>query len=309
MRRPMLAQPGGPKDLRRSGFIFEPKLDGTRALLYKGEGIRLINRRDNEITDRYPEFQFKEEIGAKQCVLDGEVVVFDSQGNPSFRLLQKREHVGAGKAHLRSAQHPATFVAFDILELEGKDLTSLPLEERKKSLDQTVHETKAIRKILYTEEGEKLWKLVKDRGIEGVMAKSLSSQYEEGRRSPSWIKIKTTVTIDCAIVGFTSEIRVISSLVLAVYNQGQWVYIGRVGTGFTDEFLTELRKELEKLVVNEPPVSNPEERGITWVRPEMVCEVEFLELTMDRHLRAPVFRRLRFDKAPQDCLLFDLLAL
>jgi len=305
----MLAHPGSQKDLRRQGFIFEPKLDGTRALLYKGEGIRLINRRDNEITDRYPEFAFKNEIKAKRCVLDGEVVVFDGQGNPSFRLLQKREHVGAGKVDLRSVQHPATFVAFDILELEGQDVTSMPLARRKQLLDQTVQDAKAIRKILYTEEGERLWQLVKDRGIEGVMAKSLASQYKEGSRSPSWIKIKTTVTIDCAIVGFTSEIRVISSLVLAVYDQGRWINIGRVGTGFADEFLTELRKELEKLVVNESPVFNPEEPGIIWVRPEMVCEVEFLELTMNRHLRAPVFRRLRFDKGPQECLLSDLLAL
>ena len=304
MRRPMLAFHGSKSDLARKGFIFEPKLDGTRALCYKdGKHLRFINRRDHEMTARYPDFDFADLIGAKTCVLDGEVVVFDGQGNPSFRLLQKREQAAPGMYALRSGQHPATYVVFDILEIDGRDITGLPLLERKKLLETTVKEGAHLRRIVYTPDGQKLWDLIYPKGIEGVMAKRVDGSYEEGKRSASWLKIKTVVTIDCLIVGFTHERRSISSLALGVYVGRDLRFIGRVGTGFTEEFLANLRKTLDGISIPDPPIVDPPDNETEWVRPEIVCEVEYLEFTTNYHLRAPVFRRLRDDKRPEECTL------
>ncbi len=304
MRRPMLAFQGSKSDLTRKGFIFEPKLDGTRALCYKdGQQLRFINRRDHEMTPRYPEFDFAGLIGARTCVLDGEVVVFDGQGNPSFRLLQKREQAAPGIYALRSGQHPANYIVFDILEIDGRDVTGQPLTERKRLLEATVQENANLRRIVYTADGQKLWDLIYPKGIEGVMAKRIDGTYEEGKRSPSWLKIKTVITIDCVIVGFTHEHRAISSLALGVYVGKDLRFVGRVGTGFTEEFLEKLREALDKIRVPGPSVVNPPEGETEWVQPELVCEVEYLELTSNYHLRAPVFRRLRDDKLPQECTL------
>ncbi len=300
----MLAFQGSKADLVRKGYIFEPKLDGTRALCYKdGADLKFVNRRYHEMTARYPDFKFASLIGASSCVLDGEVVVFDGQGNPSFRLLQKREQAAPGMYALRSGQHPATYIVFDILEIDGKDITSLPLSERKKILEATVKEGEHLRRIIYTQEGQRLWDLIYPKGIEGVMAKRIDGIYEEGKRSTSWLKIKTVVTIDCVIVGFTHEHRAISSLALAVYVGKELKFVGRVGTGFTEEFLEKLRKTLDKIKVQDPPVADPPEDETDWVKPEMVCEVEYLEFTSNYHLRAPVFRRLREDKLPEECTL------
>ncbi len=301
MYEPMLAFAGSRHDLKRKGWIYEPKLDGTRAILYWGEKPKFVNRRDHEITARYPEFDFSSSIKAKSCVLDGEIVVFDTQGNPSFRLLQKREHVAEGMYKLRSKQHPATYVVFDIIELEGKNLTKLPLVERKKLLESVIKEGPTLRRIIFTQDGQALWDLVIARGTEGVMGKKLDSVYEPGKRSVYWMKIKTTVTMDCVIVGYTHEKRVLSALALALYRGEELIYVGRVGTGFDEKMLVEIRDLLEPLRTPERPTANESEHEIIWVKPELCCEVEFLEFTAHEHLRAPVFRRMREDKPPREC--------
>jgi bifunctional non-homologous end joining protein LigD len=204
---------------------------------------------------------------------------------------------------LRSSQHPATYVVFDMLEIDGRDLTDLPLSERKRLLDAAVKESGHLRKIVYTPDGQRLWDLIYQKGIEGVMAKSIVGVYEEGKRSTSWLKIKTVITIDGVIVGYTHERRAISSLALGVFVGKDLMFIGRVGTGFTEKFLMKLRDKLDSIKVPEPPVVNPPEDETKWVRPEIVCEVEYLEFTSNYHLRAPSFRRLREDKLPEECTL------
>ena len=301
MYGPMLARLGSREDLKRKDCIFEPKLDGTRAILYYDSGSKMINRRDHEITARYPELDFSGSIRARSCVLDGEVVVFDQKGNPSFLLLQGREQAAPGAYRSKSQAHPATYVVFDILELEGKDLTGLPLSDRKGKLDEVVVDTPTIRKIFFTHDGKKLWDLVCERGTEGVMAKVFDSAYEEGKRSASWIKIKTLITVDCVIVGYTHEIRAVSSIALGLYRDGKLIFVGKVGTGFDEAFLSTLKPRLDAIRTNKPTAEEGPEEGIIWVRPEMVCEVEFLELTRNGHMRAPSFRRLRDDKDPKDC--------
>jgi DNA ligase D-like protein (predicted ligase) len=301
MYRAMLASPGKEEDLDRDGYVYEPKLDGTRALCYKDGGIKFINRRDRDISERYPELDIASNIRARDCVLDGEIVVFDGAGNPSFRLLQKREQASPSVYHLRSGQHPATYVVFDVLKLEGQDLTSLPLSERRIILENVVTEGPSLRKIVQTMEGRKLWKLIMDRGVEGVMAKRMDGRYEQGVRSQHWLKIKTTLTVDCVVVGYSHEKRAISSLALALYEDDVLVYVGRVGTGFTEDQIEHMVRILEPLSIDVPPVVNVPEHDLSWVKPEMVCKVEFLEMTINGHLRAPSFRGLRYDKPPKDC--------
>jgi len=303
MRQPMLARPGRPEDLNRPGYLYEPKLDGTRALCYKDSRLIFVNRRERDITERYPEFDFIMDIKAGRCVLDGEIVVFDSKGNPDFRLLQKREQSSPSVRKLLSARHPATYVVFDVLMRDGLELVSAPLIERRRQLQGMITEGKALRTIVSSTDGVKLWELAKRRGIEGVMAKRIDSVYEEGRRSPSWIKVKTTRTLDCIIVGYTSELRPLSSLALGLADAGSIIFVGKVGTGFTDVFMESLKERLDAIKVDDAPVVNPPEQPVTWINPEVVCEVEYLEVTPQLHLRAPSFKRLREDKLPEDCTI------
>lgn len=303
----MLAQIGTKKDLARKNYFYEPKLDGTRAIAYCNgrSSVSLVNRRDRDITFRYPEIEAELKSLQINAVLDGEIIVYDKNGLPNFNLLQKREQISRKiLIEIRSRQIPATYAIFDILKLNKKNLISLPLTERKKILESAINESRYIEIIPHTEDGRKLWKQVTKLKMEGVMAKPKNSRYYPGQRQKVWLKIKFLKTIDCIIAGFTQEIRVISALCLAVYDKGKLRYIGRVGTGFTEEFLKELHKELIKLKQKSPPVFNPPAKeGITWLRPEVVCEIEYLEISKDKILRAPSFQRLRFDKPPKECTL------
>ena len=306
MYRPMLAKKGSKSLLDSQDHLFEPKLDGTRALCYRDDDIRLVNRRGRRIEQRYPEFHFLDRLHCDDCVLDGEVIVYDGEGNPSFSLLQRREHASLGKVEVRARRYPATYVVFDILERDGEELLSMPLEERKEELKKVVEEGGGIQMMFHTMKGRELWDIVEERGLEGVIAKKKGSRYEEGRRSWSWVKIKTTATIDCVILGYTSEKRPVSSLVLGLYDEGSLTHVGRVGTGFTVGFIGRLGELLEDIRTEEPLIHPPPRRDIRWVRPKLVCEVEYLELTKGGHLRAPVFLRLRDDKPPEECTMDQL---
>jgi len=305
--KPMLAAMGSKDDLERDGYIYEPKLDGTRALCYVSSTMKFVNRRDHDITERYPEFSFRDQVKARSCVLDGELVVYDKRGNPSFHLLQKREQSMPSVAKFLSIQYPATYVVFDILELEGKDLLSTRLDERKRIMHAVLREGHHVQSIAYTKDGVKLWSVVEKRKLEGVMAKRANSYYEPGKRSDAWLKIKALKTVDCVLLGYTSEIRTISALALGLFFGDELRYVGRVGTGFTEKYLEELRPVLDGMLAETPPVASfPIEPTITWVRPELIAEVEILELTRDKHLRAPSFRRLRNDKDIRDCTIEQL---
>jgi DNA ligase D-like protein (predicted ligase) len=304
---PMLAGMGSKKDLEKEGYIYEPKLDGTRALCYVNSTMKFLNRRGHDITDRYPEFSFRDQIKARSCVLDGELLVYDNRGNPSFRLLQKREQSKPSIAKFLSIQHPATYVIFDILELDGKELTITRLDERKKIMHAVLREGHHLQSIAFTKDGRKLWSMVEQRKLEGVMAKRANSYYEPGTRSDAWLKIKALKTVDCVLLGYTSEIRTISALALGLFFGEELRYVGRVGTGFTEKYLEELRPVLDGMLAETPPVTSyPNEPTITWIRPELIAEVEVLELTRDKHLRAPSFRRLRNDKDIRDCVVEQL---
>jgi len=303
----MLARVGTKRDLDRKDWIFEPKLDGTRAICYVDEGLRFINRRNNDITSRYPELDILDSIGASSCVLDGEVVVYDKYGNPSFHLLQKREKTAPSRVGQISSQHPANFVVFDVLSIEGRELMMEPLNERKRLLKGIVEASDRIQVMFHTSRGRDLWSMIEERDIEGVMAKSLNGVYEPGRRSPNWLKIKTVRTVDCVVVGYSHENRAISSLALALHSDEGLRYIGSVGTGLTERLMENLLPVIQELETMVEIFDPPKSKEITWISPRIVCEVEYLELTRNGHLRAPSFKRIRLDKSPEECT-FDTLS-
>ncbi|RLE38847.1 DNA ligase [Candidatus Woesearchaeota archaeon] len=303
---PMLTKLGEKSDLNKKGFISEPKLDGTRAILIKkGKKIQLINRRYRNITYRYPEFKFDKNIKANFCILDGEIVVY-KDGLPNFNLLQKRDQLeNKTIIELRSKLYPATFVVFDILKLERRDTKKLPLIERKKLLEKIIKQDKTIETVLYTEDIKALWRHIQKKKLEGIVLKKKYSKYYPGKRTPLWLKIKNIKTIDAIIVGYTKEKRKISSLVTALYIKGKLTYIGRVGTGFTEAFIDEFYKKLKKIELKKPLIKIETSKKIHYVKPIFIAEIRFLEFSRESIMRAPVFLRLRTDKLPKDCTLED----
>lgn len=302
----MLAKQGSVDDLDKKGFIFEPKFDGTRVLIHKkGNEIKLMNRRDKNITYRYPELKNIGKNIEKDCVLDGELLILNEKHLPDFNLLQKREQLDNKlKIKFLSENSPVTIFVFDILKLEGKDLTPKTLKQRKKALESQLNESEKISLISYTKRGRELWKKIKNLKLEGVMAKKLHSKYEKGKRSGNWLKIKNTKTLDAIVIGYTQEKREISSLVLAAYHKNKLRYIGRVSAGLSEKEINMLLKKFES--TEKPPIK-PEtaeaSKKINYVKPEVIVEVKYLEITKDLMLRAPVFLRIRKDKQNKDCVI------
>ncbi len=309
--KPMLAETGEPFD--DEDWIFEIKFDGTRAIAFVDRNsVKLQNRRLLDITHRYPELTLNKDVKGR-VILDGEIVVLHN-GKPDFERLQEREHAeGEAKIHLLSKEYPAVYIVFDVLEIDGKDVTNETLMERKRLLERTVKESERLLISEYVEaRGKKFFREVQKLGLEGVMAKRKDSKYEIGKRSKNWLKIKNLKTIDCVVCGLTkgkgSRSEYFGSLVLGCYRKGKLVYVGRVGTGFDRRKMEMFMRVFERLRTRECPFpSKPSfESGIElayWVRPEIVVEVEFLELTKDMKLRAPSLRRIRNDKEPGECVI------
>ncbi|MEM2289371.1 MAG: non-homologous end-joining DNA ligase [Candidatus Hadarchaeales archaeon] len=301
---PMLAHSAEPFDSPE--FVFEPKFDGTRCLAFVGEGLRLQNRRLLDITGRYPELApMRKRVRAREAILDGEIVVM-REGRPDFRLLQVREH-GEARREILSGLYPASYACFDLLYQDGEPLVHLPLLERKRRLAEIIEEGEEIFLVRhYPERGRWLFQQFKERGWEGIMGKRASSTYQLGKRSRDWLKIKDFKTLDCVILGYTpGEGRredTFGALVLGAYKDGRLIFVGRVGTGFDEPLLRELKERLDGMR-GPKPIAEEIPLEVTWVRPELVCEVQYLEITPDLKLRAPSFRKLREDKEPAECEL------
>ncbi len=291
--KPMLATIGTEDLLDRSGYYFEPKMDGIRALCYKKTKLKFTSRNGIIITEKYPEFDFFDNLKAEECILDGEIVVYDEKGHPSFQLWTERNK--------KKNMHAATYVAFDILYLDGKSLMDEPLHKRKKILEKVVKENDFLQVSFYTKKGKELWKLMKEKALEGVIAKKEDSPYELGVRSSSWKKIKNTNEIDCVILGYTAEKRALTSLALGLYDNGSLIFSGKVGTGFDEKTIEELKDKLDGLRIGSKIIET--EPGVIPVKPVLVAQVKYLEITKDRKLRAPVFMQLREDKEAEECIL------
>jgi len=308
---PMLAA-SADHPFSREGWVFELKYDGIRAMVsVAGDAVRISGRRGNDETMRYPEAPaIRAGIRARQAVVDGELVVLDAEGRPSFERLQQRINVSReSDARRLAVEHPVTFVAFDLVQLDGRDLTSTELRIRKKTLRETIVDSPHILFAEHVErDGIALFEEALKSGIEGVVAKRADSLYRPGVRTPEWVKIKSWRSQSCVIAGYTAgrgrRSNQLGALILAVQDNGRLVHCGQVGTGFNDRMLRDLREQLAPLVVDTcrldtvPRTTEP----ATWVKPELICEVRFSEWTNEGMLRHPAFQRLRTDQTIEDTL-------
>jgi bifunctional non-homologous end joining protein LigD len=286
----------GPFDSER--HLFEIKWDGARCLLFlQGGAIRLQNRRLEAITPRYPELAagLPRQLAARDAILDGELVAL-KDGQPSFARLQQREQVADPfKISLLSRSVPVTYVAFDILWLNGGQVTAQPLLARKEMLAGIVRETpQLIVSRFVRERGAAYFREVVSRGLEGVMAKTVAGPYLMGRRSRLWLKIKPRQEKVCTVIGFTRDTgaraATLGALLVATREGAAWRYRGKVGSGFGSVALEELAARLRDLETPGPPLPQPPRvRGVHWVRPRLRVRVSFQEETGRGHFRAPVF--------------------
>jgi bifunctional non-homologous end joining protein LigD len=284
-------------------WLYEVKWDGYRALGYvRGGEARLVSRNENDLTQRFSDVAkaLERAVRSPECVVDGEVCALDEQGRPSFSAMQQ------GKRDT-----PIIYAVFDVLEVDGVPVTDLPLEERRERLGALLDKRQRTVQISELfEDGEALYDAALEQGLEGVMAKRKGSRYLEGKRSRDWLKIKTHHRQEFVVCGYTKgqgrRASGFGSLVLGMYRGNELVWVGNVGTGFTERTIGELMPRLETLVTSKPPFKlvpkMPKVRkgDVVWVAPELVAEVEFAEWTHDGHLRAPSFQGLREDKAPRD---------
>jgi bifunctional non-homologous end joining protein LigD len=278
----------------REGWIFEIKWDGYRAIAFVEDGsCRLVSR--NQLAYG-PHFNLVCDELAKlkhDAVLDGELVVVGADGKPSFQLLQQFQKNGKGTL---------LYYVFDILYLDGEDLRSRPLSERKRILADLLKKGKRVRVSDHVEEhGIDFYEEIARQGLEGVIAKNGSSTYQEDVRSLSWLKIKTKRRQEAVIGGFTEPRRSrtdLGALILGVYEGDRLVYIGHAGGGLDTPTRRDLRKELDPLIQEACPFADrPKPNApVHWVKPKLACEVEFGEWTEEGQMRHPIYLGMRRDK-------------
>ena len=303
--KPMLAVSGKPFSAK--GWIFEPKIDGTRCIAHVRNGTVLLqNRRLVDITYRYPEIVGSLAKGS-DCVLDGEIAVL-TNGRPDFSALAVREHQSRKmKIDYLSEAQRASYIVFDLLCAGGEDVMDKPLIERKKILKEELREDDIVSVIdFFPEKGEAYFKAAVRLGLEGIMGKKESSAYQQGIRSSDWMKIKRSLTVDMVVGGYIpgkgNRDAFFGGLLVGAYDQGKLVYVGRVGSGFSEKELDAVTKSFQPVSIS-PFSKSPPTSRVIWLKPEIVVEVTAMEVTHDGHLRAPVFIRIRDDKEPRDCLL------
>lgn len=291
----------------KKGWIFELKYDGFRMLAASGpEGVRLLYKSGKDAKRYFPEIAAAvAALPFSRVVLDGEVVMLDAAGRPSFQALQRRARQMPGTAI--QVATGVTFFAFDLLALDGLDLRPLPLVERKAFLRRVLPEAGPLRYIEdVPERGEDLYRAVAELGLEGIVAKRADSPYKGGY-TRDWLKVRVDRVGDFVVVGYVPAGRAgFHKLYLGAWDPQLrgYVYAGSVGTGFSRAEAAEVRARVEAARRPTSPLagSGPGRAGLIWVEPEVVCEVRYKEWTMDGHLRLPVFLRLRDDKSPEECV-------
>jgi bifunctional non-homologous end joining protein LigD len=288
-------------------WIHEIKYDGYRALCHLEDGkARLITRQGNDWTDRFaPVARAAEVLPARQAVLDGEVVVLEANGTSSFQALQNALSEDRGK--------DLVYFVFDLLHLDGYDLRPAPLSERKAALGKLLGQAGqsgqagVVRFGDHVEtDGEGFYAQACDFGLEGIVCKRADLPYRTGR-TKDWLKVKCLKRQEFVIVGFTDpegSRAGFGALLLAVHEGKDLVYAGKVGTGYNERTLLDLRRKMDKLAVDKPAFKNAprgaEARRSHWVKPQLVAEVAFGEWTREGILRHSAFQGLREDKKPAD---------
>jgi bifunctional non-homologous end joining protein LigD len=289
-------------------WLYELKIDGYRALLMKdGKRVEIRSRRDNVLTRTYPGVADDTlHVNADQVVLDGEVVAVDENGRPSFQALQHRgSHRG----------YEIVFYVFDVLHLNGFDLTSLPLIERRALLPQLLQGTGLRQCPELSGSVDEIVAAVRAMGLEGVVAKRRSSIYQPGERSSDWQKLQLQRQQELVIGGYRPDGQNVDALIVGYYDEIGLRFAGKVRAGLVAHLRRDIAKQLRPLHAGRCPfvdlpnvktsrwgggVSEEEMRQIQWLRPELVAQIAFVEWTSDNRLRASSFLGMRTDKAASE---------
>jgi bifunctional non-homologous end joining protein LigD len=293
----------------KPGWIYEVKWDGYRALAFCNKGkVELKSRNDKSFDEKfYPVKQAVEEWNVN-AIIDGEIVVVGENGISSFGALQNWRSEADGDLY---------YYVFDLIWYEGKDLTGLPLTERKAILKSIVPEDGLIKfSDSFSTSGTEFFEAAKKTGLEGIIAKKADSTYLAGDRSSEWLKIKANQRQEVVIGGFTKNddsSKLFSALLVGFFEKGELVYTGKIGTGFNTQTQKDMMKQFKPLIVKKPPFSelpdvnkpsrfrpNPPHATATWLKPELVCEVSYTEMTSDGVMRHPSFEGMRVDKKAKD---------
>jgi len=293
----------------RAGWVFEAKLDGYRMRVAREGGEpKLLTRNGRDATAAFPELaRAVRALPYEGLVMDGELVILDEAGRPSFQRLQNRARLsGAHEIRRAAVESPATLYLFDLLAVEGFDVRPLPLLARKQALEKLLPQAGPLKYCEHFEDGEALYAQAERLGLEGVMAKKADAPYRAGRTA-NWLKIRADRVDDFVVVGYTAPQGSrggFGALHLASFVDGALTYAGRAGSGFTAAQLRELAADLEASRRPDPPCGGPVPAGRehVWVEPALVVEVRYKEWTDEGLLRHPVFLRMRDDKKPEECV-------
>ena len=279
-------------------WIFELKLDGYRAVAeLSKKKVKLYSRNGLSFAERYPAIIAALQKISRDVVLDGEVVLFNENGQPDFQKLQHYDE---------NRQLPLYYYLFDLISIDGKDIRHLPLVERKRMLEKLIPKKGIIRYCDHVEEdGKRFFEAVSKKNMEGIIAKRADSVYVLGQRTKDWLKIKHLQSREAIIAGYTAPRggrKHFGALILAQYNDNKLTYMGHTGTGFNESTLKELWHKMQPLVTKDSPfgkkikVNSP----VTWLKPLLVCQVHFTEETEGGMLRHPVYLGLRVDKTHRE---------
>ena len=284
-------------------YIFELKLDGERCIAYLDKDRTILkNKRSILMLPKVPELAEIHRCVNVRCILDGELAVIKN-GKPDFYEIQKRSMMSSPtKIGLAAKEAPACFTAFDILYYDNKQVTDLPLMERKSLLQQAViaeNERFAVSRYI-EHNGTAFFALTEQQELEGIVAKRKDSRYYLDRRTKDWIKIKHTEDDDFVVLGYMPKENSMNAVILGQYHDGELVYKGHVSLGVGGEAFHVIRSSKRSNCPIKPiPVGND---SAVWLEPEIVCTVKYMNRTESGGMRQPVFKRIREDKLPEECI-------
>lgn len=280
-------------------WLQEIKWDGIRCLVFIEDGeLRLVTRNQNDVTKHYPDLaDLPKQVRAKQAILDGEITCLDEQGRPRFELMQQRMNVRTPKPDI-VAKYPVIYYAFDLLYADGYDLRQVALEKRKELLRALLRPPEGQERARFSDhhigDGNMLFDLAAQQGLEGIMAKKRLSTYEEGRRTGDWLKVKVARTEEVIVLGWTEPSgsrKYFGSLALGIMREGKLEFAGNAGTGFDEKSQLAIFKQLKSLPTVKMPFKRIPEgnKTTTWIEPSFVAKIRFTEWTNEGRMRAPVF--------------------
>lgn len=285
-------------------WIYELKLDGIRCVAYLDKtGTVLRNKRNKDVTAIYPELGYIHRQVKKRCILDGEVFVLKNGRTDFFEVQRRALMTNKFRIELAASKLPASFVAFDLLYLDTDQVIESPLMGRKKLLGKTVSESERMAVSRYIEQnGTALYAAAEQQSLEGVVAKRKDSRYYLGKSTKDWIKCKALMDEDFVVCGFYQKDGRVASVILGSFDADQLVYRGHVVMGVS-------REDYKRMLAAESAAKQkycgafPDFEDAAWLEPILVCTVKFMEYTLGGGLRQPVFKGLRDDKAPEECVI------